>query len=165
MEWISRPLTSTVCRAKSPRELFLLQFLCHSLYVLLKLHCHPRLIKFVYTLSLKRIATLRKIREPISHDPRSHDPDPGPKEKSMKKSCTSFETECISCECHATDLQFHELPISSNNSCNWILFHHLREAFLQVFKWKHSLAMEKVITSSSIFPDWMSVPCFWWIEI
>ena len=31
----------------------------------------------------------------ISHDPRSHDPDPAPQEKSMKKSCISFETECI----------------------------------------------------------------------
>ncbi len=30
----------------------------------------------------------------ISHDPGSHDPDPGPQEKSMKKSCVSFETEC-----------------------------------------------------------------------
>ncbi len=29
------------------------------------------------------------------HDPGSHDPDPGPQEKSMKKSCVSFETECI----------------------------------------------------------------------
>ena len=24
-----------------------------------------------------------------------HDPDPGPQEKSMKKSCVSFETECM----------------------------------------------------------------------
>ncbi len=31
----------------------------------------------------------------ISHDPRSHDPDPGPQEKFMKKSCVSFETEFI----------------------------------------------------------------------
>ena len=31
----------------------------------------------------------------ISHDPRTHDPDPGPQEKAMKKSCVSFETECI----------------------------------------------------------------------
>ena len=30
----------------------------------------------------------------ISHDPGSHDPDPGPQEKSTKKSCVSFETEC-----------------------------------------------------------------------
>ncbi len=30
----------------------------------------------------------------ISHDTGSHDPDPGPQEKSMKKSCVSFETEC-----------------------------------------------------------------------
>ncbi len=30
----------------------------------------------------------------ISHDPGSHDPDPGPQEKSMKKSCVSVETEC-----------------------------------------------------------------------
>ncbi len=30
----------------------------------------------------------------ISHDPGLHDPDPGPQEKSMKKSCVSFETEC-----------------------------------------------------------------------
>ncbi len=30
----------------------------------------------------------------ISHDPGSHDPDPGLQEKSMKKSCVSFETEC-----------------------------------------------------------------------
>ena len=29
-----------------------------------------------------------------SYDPGSHDTDPGPKEKSMKKSCVSFETEC-----------------------------------------------------------------------
>ncbi len=32
----------------------------------------------------------------ISHDLGSHDPDPGPQEKSAKKSCVSFETECIS---------------------------------------------------------------------
>ena len=31
----------------------------------------------------------------ISHNPRSHDSDPGPQEKSMRKSCVSFETECI----------------------------------------------------------------------
>ncbi len=30
----------------------------------------------------------------ISHDPGSNDPDPGPQENSMKKSCVSFETEC-----------------------------------------------------------------------
>ncbi len=30
----------------------------------------------------------------ISRDPGSHDPDPGPQEKSMKKSCVSFATEC-----------------------------------------------------------------------
>ncbi len=30
----------------------------------------------------------------ISHDPGSHEPDPGPQEKSTKKSCVSFETEC-----------------------------------------------------------------------
>ena len=30
----------------------------------------------------------------ISHDPGSHDPEPGPQEKSTKKSCVSFETEC-----------------------------------------------------------------------
>ncbi len=30
----------------------------------------------------------------IFHDPGSHDPDPGPQEKSMKKSCVSFEAEC-----------------------------------------------------------------------
>ena len=30
----------------------------------------------------------------MSHDPGLHDPDPGPQEKSMKKSCVSFETEC-----------------------------------------------------------------------
>ncbi len=34
----------------------------------------------------------------ISHDPGSHDSDPGPQEKSMKKSCVSFETECINKE-------------------------------------------------------------------
>ncbi len=28
------------------------------------------------------------------HDPGSHDPDPGPQENSMKKSCVSFESEC-----------------------------------------------------------------------
>ena len=71
------------------------------------------------TLSLKRNATFWKLtffwrrvytiesgviygrslifdRMHISHDPGSHDPDPGPQEKSMKKSCVSFETECIS---------------------------------------------------------------------
>ncbi len=31
----------------------------------------------------------------ISHDPGSHDPNPGPQEKSMKKSCVSLETECM----------------------------------------------------------------------
>ncbi len=31
---------------------------------------------------------------PISHDPGSQDIDPGPQEKSTKKSCVSFETEC-----------------------------------------------------------------------
>ncbi len=30
----------------------------------------------------------------VIHDPGSHDPDPGPREKSMKKSSVSFETEC-----------------------------------------------------------------------
>ncbi len=33
---------------------------------------------------------------PKTHDPGSHDPDPGPQEKSTKKSCVSFETECSS---------------------------------------------------------------------
>ncbi len=31
----------------------------------------------------------------ISHDPGSHDPDPGPQGKCIEKSCVSFETECI----------------------------------------------------------------------
>ena len=31
----------------------------------------------------------------IFHDPRSHDPDLGPQEKCAKKSCVSFETECM----------------------------------------------------------------------
>ena len=41
------------------------------------------------------------------HDPGSHDPDPGPQEKSMKKSCVSFETECILllCKCSITATQ------------------------------------------------------------
>ncbi len=30
----------------------------------------------------------------MSHDPGSHDSDPGSQEKSMKKSCVSFEAEC-----------------------------------------------------------------------
>ena len=30
-----------------------------------------------------------------TYDPMSHDPDPGPPEKSTKKSCISFETECM----------------------------------------------------------------------
>ncbi len=53
-------------------------------------------------LSLKRIATFLKLRffwrtvyMQISYDPGLHDPDPGPQEKSKKKSCVSFETECI----------------------------------------------------------------------
>ena len=32
----------------------------------------------------------------ISRDSGLHDSDPGPQEKSMKKSCVSFETECKS---------------------------------------------------------------------
>ncbi len=30
----------------------------------------------------------------ISHDPRLHDPDPGPQEKSTEKSCVSFGKDC-----------------------------------------------------------------------
>ena len=35
----------------------------------------------------------------ISHDPRLHDPDPGPQEKSTEKSCVSFGKDCISFKC------------------------------------------------------------------
>ncbi len=38
---------------------------------------------------------IKKTYMQISHDPGSHDPDPGPQKKSMKKSCVSFETECM----------------------------------------------------------------------
>ncbi len=30
-----------------------------------------------------------------AHDPRLHDPDPGPQEKSAEKSCVSFGKDCI----------------------------------------------------------------------
>ncbi len=46
----------------------------------------------------------------ISHDPGSHDPDPGPQEKSMKKSCVSFETEC-SYECPIAALYVTKLVL------------------------------------------------------
>ena len=39
----------------------------------------------------------------ISHDPGSHDPDPGPQEKSTKKSCVSFGKECM------IDQTFHHI--------------------------------------------------------
>ena len=70
--------------------------------------------ELISTLSLKRIATFSKLpffcrrvytneygvihhfgNANGSHDPGLHDPDPGPQEKSMKKSCVSFETGCI----------------------------------------------------------------------
>ncbi len=44
--------------------------------------------------STSESAVIQKTYMQISHDPGSHDPDPGPQEKSMKKSCVSFETEC-----------------------------------------------------------------------
>ncbi len=37
----------------------------------------------------------------ISHDPRLHDPDPGPQEKSTENSCVYFEKECIYIQCVA----------------------------------------------------------------
>ncbi len=68
------------------------------------------------TLFLKRNATFWKLpfflevaflfgEECIPVNLGLHDPDPGPQEKSMKKSCVSFETECIShCFCRAKEL-------------------------------------------------------------
>ncbi len=43
----------------------------------------------------------------ISHDTRSYDPDPGPHEKSTKKSCVSFETECTSYSSQLTEVDTH----------------------------------------------------------
>ncbi len=31
----------------------------------------------------------------VSHDPRLHDPDPGPQEKSTEKRCVSFGKDCM----------------------------------------------------------------------
>ncbi len=36
----------------------------------------------------------------ISHDPRLHDPDPGPQEKSTEKSCVSFGKDCNKSKVH-----------------------------------------------------------------
>ena len=57
----------------------------------------------IFTLILKRNATFLSclslgeecipMNVQISQDPRSHDPEPGPKEKSMTERCASFETE------------------------------------------------------------------------
>ncbi len=66
---------------------------CHTLHKIHAAHCAK------YTLSQKKrnifeVAFL--LEKSVYHDPGSHDSDPGPQEKSMKKSCVSFETECRS---------------------------------------------------------------------
>ncbi len=52
---------------------------------------------------------LENLYAEISYDPGSHEPDPGPQEKSTKKSCVSFETECI--KHYPISLTLYDLPL------------------------------------------------------
>ncbi len=90
------------------------------------------------TLRLKRIAIFLKLPffwrrvytneygvMQISYDPRLHDPDPGPLEKSRKKSCVSFQTssESVPVKLNLTFLSF-EIHIQKNlNQFKSILAH------------------------------------------
>ena len=66
----------------------------------------------------------------MSHDPGSHDPDPGLHEKSMTKSCVSFETECrLMCICYYDWLCQRRDPHSNES--------HLVEIIIAAYMWYH----------------------------
>ncbi len=107
-EKIEAPLTPALAPRASIREntvfCFYLSCMLHHHFCQVFLWSGPKLLSS--TLFLKRNTTYWKLpffwrrvytseSGVISHDPGSHDPDPGPQEKSTKKSCVSFETECI----------------------------------------------------------------------
>ncbi len=55
-------------------------------------HGSLMILKCLHT---SHVGEIVKLNMQISHDPRLHDPDPGPQEKSTEKSCVSFGKDCI----------------------------------------------------------------------